>query len=158
MVEGEDPAATKKEARRHRAAEADTADLVETIFAQYRDRHLATLRPSTRREIARLFEKRVLPTWGKRRISEISKRDVIAALDEMVASGAPVSANRLLAYLTAFFNWAISRDVLTVSPCAGIKRPTTQKARDRALTDDEVRWLWQACDAIGWPFGSMTRL
>ena len=26
------------------------------------------------------------------------------------------------------------------------------------LTDDEIRWLWQACDEIGWPFGPIIKL
>jgi integrase len=158
VVEGEDLAASKKEARRRRAAGVDTADLVETVFEEYRTRHLATLRESTRNEIERLFEKRVLPTWRGRTMREIGKRDVLAILDDMVKSGAPVSANRMLAALTAFFRWAISRDVLALSPCTGVKRPTPQKARQRVLSDDELRWLWQACDTTGWPFGPIARL
>ena len=158
IAEGEDPAGERKETRRRQLAKVDTADLVAAVFGEYRERHLATLRRSTRREIQRLFEKRLLPTWGSRRMSEITKRDVLAALDDMVASGAPVSANRMLAALTAFFNWSISRDILSLSPCSGVKRPTPQRARDRVLSDDELRWLWQACETIGWPFGPMTRL
>jgi integrase len=158
VVEGEDPTETKKEARREAIASVDTADLVETVFDQYRTRHLATLRRSTRKEVERLFAKRILPAWGKRRMGEITKRDVLAALDDMVASGAPISANRMLAALTAFFNWSISRDILALSPCNGVKKPTPQRPRERVLTDDELRWLWRSCDTIGWPFGPMTRL
>jgi uncharacterized DUF497 family protein len=54
VVEGEDPTETKKEARREAIASIDTAELVETVFDQYRTRHLATLRRSTRKEVERL--------------------------------------------------------------------------------------------------------
>ena len=26
------------------------------------------------------------------------------------------------------------------------------------LSDDEIRWLWQACDKVGWPFGPLVKL
>jgi integrase len=45
-----------------------------------------------------------------------------------------------------------------VSPAAGIELPTQEQARDRVLTDDELRWFWQACDEIGWPFGPFAKL
>jgi integrase len=39
-----------------------------------------------------------------------------------------------------------------------MKPPTKERARDRALTDDELRWFWSACEAIGWPFGPLAKL
>src|SRR5207244_4001185 len=30
--------------------------------------------------------------------------------------------------------------------------------RDRVLDDNEVRWLWRACDGIGQPFGLLLKL
>ena len=39
-----------------------------------------------------------------------------------------------------------------------MKSPTKERARDRALTNDEIRWFWQACDEIGWPFGPIFKL
>ena len=39
-----------------------------------------------------------------------------------------------------------------------MKLPTKEHPRDRALTDDEIRWLWQAAEEVGWPFGPVTKL
>ena len=39
-----------------------------------------------------------------------------------------------------------------------MKPPTKERARDRALTDDEIRWFWLACDEIGCPFGPVFKL
>ena len=41
---------------------------------------------------------------------------------------------------------------------AGIMLPTQEQTRDRVLSDDEIRWLWQSCDEIGWPFGPYSKL
>ena len=56
------------------------------------------------------------------------------------------------------FNWAVERGRLPASPMAGMKPPTRERPRDRTLTDDELRWLWQACDACEWPFGPLVKL
>jgi integrase len=55
------------------------------------------------------------------------------------------------------FAWAASRDILAVSPCAGVSPPTTEQSRDRVLADGELRLIWQGADAIGWPFGPMVQ-
>ena len=39
-----------------------------------------------------------------------------------------------------------------------MKPPTQEQARDRVLSDDELRWLWRACEAVGWPFGPLVKL
>ena len=154
VAEGKDPATEKIAARR----EASGEDTVGAAFETFAKLHLGKKRESTRAEVRRLFEKRILPKWRDRRLSDITRRDVLAVLDSMIASGAPVSANRALAAMSVFFNWCVGRDLLAHSPTAGIKRPTAQRSRDRVLSDDELTWLWRACERIGWPFGTITQL
>jgi integrase len=55
------------------------------------------------------------------------------------------------------FAWAVSRDILPASPCAGVSPPAAEHSRDRVLTDDELRLVWKAADAIGAPFGPMVQ-
>jgi integrase len=38
-----------------------------------------------------------------------------------------------------------------------LKPPAAEQSRDRVLTDDETIAFWQACDAIGWPFGPLAK-
>jgi integrase len=52
----------------------------------------------------------------------------------------------------------VERGRLPVSPVTGMKLPARERARDRALTDDELRWLWRACEAVEWPFGPLVKL
>lgn len=44
-----------------------------------------------------------------------------------------------------------------MSPATGVKPVAKESSRDRVLSDDEVRWLWQACDALGHPWGPFTK-
>ncbi len=90
-------------------------------------------------------------------ISEISRRDAIDVIDR-IAKRAEVQANRTLARLRALLNWAVEKDRLASSPIIGMKPPTKERARDRTLSDDELRWFWSACEAIGWPFGPLAKL
>lgn len=78
-------------------------------------------------------------------------------IDRIAARGAGIQANRAFAYLRAMFNWTVERGRLPVSPIAG-KPPTRERPRDRVLNNDEVRWLWRACDEIEWPFGPLVKL
>jgi integrase len=100
----------------------------------------------------------LLPRWKNRRLQEITRPEVLDLLDELVDQGTPSAANHALAALRGFTNWAVARDLLSTSPCQGIKAPAEMKSRERVLADDELRALWKAADEIGFPFGPITQL
>ena len=76
----------------------------------------------------------------------------------MIHRGSPVTANRVLAVLRKFYNWSLERGVVTASPVDRIKAPTVENSRDRVLSNDEIRLVWQAFERIGWPFGAVGQL
>ena len=96
--------------------------------------------------------------WNDRPIREIGKREVLEAIDAIVDRGTGTQANRTLSHVRKLFNWALERDIVTISPCAGLKAPAGENSRDRVLSDDEIRWLWKACEAQAFPFGPLVRL
>ena len=145
---GDDPAAEKRTRR--------GADTVEALVADFMARYGSKKKSGA--ETQRIFERDVLPVWGDRKAEDITRRDVIDLLDRIVDRGAPYMANRVLAAIRKLYSWAVSRDRLQGSPCAGVKPPMAERARDRILTDDEVRWFWQATGEIGFPFGPLFRL
>lgn len=100
----------------------------------------------------------VVDKWGHRPISTITRAEVIGLLDDIVDRGAPIMANRVLAALRKMFNWSITRGLLETSPCEKVKPPAAEKSRDRVLSDDELRALWLASDALGWPFGRLFQM
>jgi len=75
-------------------------------------------------------------------------RDVIDLMDEIVARGAPVQANRTLAVIRRMFNFAVDRDVIPFSPCHRVKPPSAENSKDRYLTLDEIRLFWNRLDSV----------
>jgi len=142
---GEDPAAQK-------SGDDTIAGLVEDFIR----RHASKKRSGKQTEA--IFAREVLPIWGNRKAEDITRRDVIELLDRIVDRGHPQAANRLLATIRKMFNWAVSRDRLPASPCAGVSPPAVTNSRDRVLSDDEIRAFWKATGALGYPFGPMFRL
>lgn len=104
------------------------------------------------------MNREIIPAWRGRRLSEISRPDVHDLLDRLVDRGSPVQANRTLAALRRLCNWAIERDLIAVSPCDRVKAPAPETSRDRVLTDDELRLVWQGAEVLGWPFAPIVKL
>jgi integrase len=180
VARGTDPAVAKKRekrASRQRAEHAEKLDrdTVEAVARAFVERHA---RRKTRRtswlEAARIIGLKpdpgdeklirtesagdVLSQWGHRTIHEIKRRDVRDLLDRIMSRGSGVAANRCLAVVRRMFSWAVDEEIIEESPCDGVKRPHDEKSRDRVLTDDELRLVWRAADAIGTPFGPLTQL
>ncbi|WP_374292604.1 tyrosine-type recombinase/integrase [Paenirhodobacter enshiensis] len=152
--EGRDPAAEVRLAKAPKSP--DDRNEVRSLVDLFERRHLSHLRSGA--EVRRAFDRYVLPLWGERDVGSITRRDVIDLLDGLVDTGKGTTANRVRAYLSRFFGWCAERDVIGAHPMIGIKAPVKEQRRDRFLTDDEIRWLWQACDEIGYPFGPYVKL
>jgi integrase len=153
VAEGRDPNLEKQRAR------VSKADTIEAVAAQFIERHCyRSNRPRTAAETKRLLDLHVLPRWRGRLAREITRRDVLDLLDRVIDNGTTASRNRTLSAVRKMFNWAVARDMLGASPCAGVKPPTPERARDRVLSDDELRLVWQAASKIGGPFGLLVQL
>ncbi|WP_068111260.1 tyrosine-type recombinase/integrase [Tropicimonas marinistellae] len=154
---GRDPSADKRATKAARLeAQLAERDKVKTLICQYDKRHLSTLRSG--KTVRRELDRHVVSQWGDRDVGDIVRRDVIDLLDDLADSGRAVTANRVRAYLSKFFNWCIERDILEASPMTGVKPVAKEKSRDRVLNDDEIRWLWMACEAEGQPWGPMAKV
>lgn len=137
-------------------AELSERDKVENLVEQFAKRHLSTLKSGA--TVKRELERHVVSVWGERDIHSITKRDVIDLLDGIADSGRGVSGNRVRSYVNKFLNWCVERDVIDHSPAMGVKPVVKEKSRDRFLSDDEIRWLWKACDRVGQPWGPLGKL
>lgn len=183
-AEGRDPAREKQDAKgdakRHAAEEIrGKRDLFENVAREFIERHaMKNNRESTWRETARILGFKpdpdnagkllvvepqngkpptVLQSWSGRKVQDITKRDVITLLDT-VRDRAPVMANRNLAAVRKLFNWCLARDIIQVSPCTLIDPPAPERSRDRILSDDELRLVWNAAGADASPFGPLVKL
>jgi integrase len=160
LERGNDPSALKFDAKAtaDKAAAERAGDTVDNLAAQFIERYAKKqTRPASWRMTQRIFDRIILPAWWGRSIHEIKRRDVID-LVEGVAEKTPILANRVHAALSKFFNWLASRDVIVASPVAGVARPSKENARDRILSDGEIKAVWSACDVIGGQGGACVKL
>jgi integrase len=58
------------------------------------------------------------------------------------------------------FNWVVDREIVADKPIHGLKRGDLQATEEagRALTDEEIRYIWSATFGLGYPFGPLYRL
>jgi integrase len=153
---GKNPAAEKKATKVAKLeAQLSDRDKIKTLIGQFDKRHLSGLKSG--RVVRRELDRHVVSEWGDRDIHDITKRDVIDLLDGIADSGRIVTANRVRAYLNKFLNWTVERDILPMNPATGVKPVAKEASRDRVLSDDEIRWFWQACEAEGFPWGPFGR-
>jgi integrase len=150
-LEGRDPAAEKRAARRRIVADG-VEDLLETFIAQ----RLSQNRSGG--EIARLLRREIGKTWAGRSIHEISKRDIVEVIAAIEQRGAPIAANKTLKSIKTFLRWCVGRAVLDQSPAEGVPLPSKEVARDRVLDDDELAYIILAARKIGGPYGGTVEL
>lgn len=134
---GIDPLSEQDQAKIERDRTPFVADFVTEYVNRYAKEHNRGWK-----EIERALKAEVVPKWGKRKITDIKRRDLVLILDEIAERGAPVMANRVLAYTRKMFSFAVQRDVLEVNPFMGMLRPAKETGRERVLSSAEIRMLW----------------
>jgi integrase len=140
------------------AAEAGSFKAVaETWLKQYVEKK----RLRTQDEIERILRVYVYPSWERRPFFEIKRLDVNVLLDRVEEKHGAPQADCVLKVLRSIMNWFATRDDNYSSPIVkGMnrdKRDASERARDRILTDDEIRKLWTATDGMD-RYGAMVRM
>jgi integrase len=139
VVDGGNPQLTRRQKR-----EAAKNVLTFDVLAQrYLDEYSKPRKASWKDDAHRL--KRPRGALGHREASAITRRDVIAFLDD-VKRTAPVQANRMQTAISGVFNWAIDEELLEINPIARLKKRAKETAATRVLSDPEIRALWRALD------------
>jgi integrase len=150
-LDGRDPAAEKREAKRRVVADR-VEDLLESFIAQ----RLSQNRSAG--EIARLLRREIDNAWSGKSIHEISKRDVVEVISAIEQRGAPVAANKTLKSIKTFLRWCVGRAVLDRSPAEGVPLPAKEIPRDRVLDDYELAQVILAARKISGPYGGIVEL
>jgi integrase len=116
-----------------------TAGTVKALFDEYK-KAKAGLRSIS--EIERIFDKYVIPELGGRLADSITRADITRLIDGI---SAPTMARAVGAQLSAFYSWAMPRlDRLESNPCRDAWKPRAPPARDRVLSDEEIKAVWNA--------------
>jgi integrase len=174
LAEGHDPAC-QAEAERRAREEAERRREASTFGAIAEDfirRHATPLRSG--KETAGIIRRELVPAWGSRPIADITRRDVIKLVEGIFdrggdkpppgsrrKAGGPYAARHALSAARKLFNWAVGRDLLATSPCDRVKAGELHgapEARDRVLTDGELRAVWAAAEATPYPYGPLVQM
>jgi integrase len=155
---GQDPAADRVKAK----AEAEAAKLtLKHVAARYLEARAPVLRPATVRAARWHLDVLWAPLHG-RPIAAIKRADITTRLNEIVRDSGRTSAAQARRTLSALFAWSISEGIPAVesNPISGSNDPGAgRQARDRVLTDAELRAVWLAADPdVLNDFGAIVRL
>ncbi len=136
---------------------APPTDTFETVVARWMEMHVKAKRLRSRAEIERCLNKHILPPWRGREFTSIRRRDITKLLDDIVAGGAPRTADYCLGIIRAVMNWEAARSDDYLSPIVrsmSRQKPSEHK-RERILSDDEIRTLWPHLTGS---FGALVKL
>jgi len=161
VADARDPVAEDKakQAEKERANVANT-NTVNAVLDVFIARHVNQLRSGF--EIVRAFKVYVRPRIGKTSIYDLKRRDIVEMLDSIEDENGPVMADRVLAHVRKAFNWQAARDDHFSPPIVrGMARTKpSERARTRALSDDEIVSLWTALhsEEVPLPFRRVVRV
>lgn len=150
---GRDPARERQDEAQSRQART---------FRAVTSRYIALYaKPNTKKwkDTEVLLTRYVLPHWGDHVIDDIRRADAHELLDRLVADAKVAMAREVRKHLTRLFNWSVDRGIIAASPLAGMERPEiTYRPRERFLSMEELRAIWDGAGRMGYPFGPLFRL
>lgn len=106
---------------------------------------------STRDMRRSVYERELKPKFSNQKLVEITHEDLRALTDTIVERGAPATAVHVREIVHQVFRWATERGQKVENP-AKLVRPTSIarfEPRDRALTPDEIRLMYQYMERVG---------
>jgi integrase len=97
------------------------------------------------KEDKRMVDNHLIPEFRHFRAKDITRGSVRAYVEKKALT-APIHANALLICMNTIFNWATGQEIVESNPCTLIPKPGVVKKRDRVLTEEEIRKVWQAIE------------
>jgi integrase len=170
MALGTYPATTHGNARSHaEAAKADlesgkdprssmrTPETIKAVCDEYFRREGGGLRTGAYRAAA--LARLVYPSIGDRAIHEVRRSDLVRLFDKINDECGAVMADHALAYLRRIFTWYSARSDDFRSPIVrGMARTKPkERARERTLTDEELRAVWKTAERRGTAFDRLVQ-
>jgi integrase len=97
-----------------------------------------------------ILDRHVYPTLGARPIAEIKRSEIVRLLDHIEEKSGPAMATQTLSLIRKIMNWHATRSDDFLSPIVrGMARTkAAERARERVLTDDEIRKIWTTRNGV----------
>lgn len=118
---------------------------VREVLLEYDKKHLFQLR--TRKERLRQLETALAPHLDKP-IGKLTRQNFRSFIDKVAAKGSLIHANRYKAALCAFSGFAWREEFISENIGAGLSNAKREKPRDRVLTLDEIRAIYDAAEFL----------
>jgi integrase len=159
IAKGEDPAALERARREAEKEKRDTT--FAAVFKDFLARHVKGQRKAA--AVEREMKKDLLPSWGDKPVTAITRLHITKLIEGIVDRGAPRQAHTVLTHTKVFFGWVVERGIygVEVSPAAAIKPKRLigeKNVRQRVLTDAEIAAFWRATERMSYPSGPLFRM
>ncbi len=110
-----------------------------------RTRSGTAYKPSAIRGYKAALQTRILPALGGARLADVTRPDVQALADQLLAKGLDASTIRnALIPLRVIYRRAVARGELVVNPTTGVELPAVRGRRERIATPEEAAALLAA--------------
>ena len=131
----------------------------ESVAKDWLKRHIDARGVISAKAKRRTLENHILPEWGGRDFESIKRVDVALLLDRVEDKAGQCAADNVLNVIRSIGNWYATRNDDYTSPVIrGMRRSNPkERARDRILSDDEIRAVWKQAESNG-TFGALVRL
>ena len=148
IVAGKNPFAHKREAPARSFA---------ALAERYMHEHARRKKRSAGKD-ERNLRLHILPRWGNRDFTSISRGDVIALVERLVGAGTPTLANHVHRLISGIFSFAMDVELIGANPAAGLRKRGVERIKTRVLTDDEIQLFWTRIVETHVPVGLALRL
>jgi integrase len=81
---------------------------------------------------------------GKRPLGEIDRTQIRTLTREMVGRGILTQTNHVHALIRQAFSYALEEELVGANPALGMAAPAPKRARERVLSDKELKLFWAA--------------
>jgi integrase len=112
-------------------------------------------RPRTYAETERYLDRYCADLHGHP-VDALTRRDVAGKLEAIRDAHGPGAARKARIYISGCYSWAMRRGLVDANPVIGTEAEP-ERPRDRVLTVNELRAVWQPCDGLG-DFGAVVKL
>jgi len=113
------------------------------------------VKASTADEYERIIETDIKPNWKHvTDIREIDERDI----EKLLGKLSPGARRNAFAVLSTFFRWKSVLRVINRNVIERADAPPKPQSRQRVLSHDEIKAVWNAATSCGYPFGPIVKL
>lgn len=151
-------AAEREAKRKAQEAKVASARLGFSVYANKFIEKYADVRqkPRVARETKGIIERDLKPFFKDKLITSITPADALVVV-EQTQERSNSAALKVYRTLSTLFGWAASRHDIPDNPIRNLKPPYVQPSRDRVLSDDELKAIWQATEDELYPYGALVR-